>query len=767
MCGRLFVAIETAAVLMLAGPAWGQGVQDPSLLDDIGPGWSPAPCPDTGQPPVGPTVCFAPDDAASDAALTIGAIPADPRVDPRAYVEASAGFASGRPIQTPGLAVAAGRVANSGGQTVVTIVLVAGDHLYTLILVTTGRDPSEAEAFLLDVARRQEERAGRLAAPPEEGSATGRELDRLLITPAAGSGLEIAGTFEAPLDLGDIGAEARSEEVVELLRDAPSRMRILSTAGVPVFFVELSEHPYDEFAATALGEIVGMPLDRVEIDGAAVPDAVGFRFSSDEGNALGIAFRKGRYQAIILSLAPALGADEGIAARGLSDLASRQADLLPSGDTAPYFFPSTASSIGVTVGLTTAICGGALGLGRLVAARRRKRSRSTSGLDAGPPGALPAVDDVTRAGAMLRRRGSALVVADVVALNAIVVGVLGLTSVLRLPAALTVGLLVVGTVGGIAFTAGWARSEVRRSRRTDDVVREMRPSAAGVVGGALALVLLVVGLALAATGLAGLTFGPSLSGLERSQRFGVEPALLHVITLVAGVVLLVIGGFVVRLARMWARASADRLRARDPRRPVLYLRSFEDDDLQLPSVVSARRPFLELFAQRGSDPFEESIAWQLAPYGPIVAIGRPGRSIHSLGAARELLPDEIWRPAVSERMAAAGAIVVTIGSTDGLRWELAQLVSGGHLGRTVFVVPPTDLDAIRERWRFTVEALRAAAAKVEDIPVASERILVATIDREGEWWVAVADLRDEATYRVAVDRAFGRLAGPETQGPPA
>jgi hypothetical protein len=359
------------------------------------------------------------------------------------------------------------------------------------------------------------------------------------------------------------------------------------------------------------------------------------------------------------------------------------------------------------------------------------------------------------------------VVADVVALNAIVVGVLGLTSVLRLPAALTIGLLVVGTVGGIAFTAWWARSEVRRSRRTDDVARAMRPSTAGVVGGALALALLVIGLALAGTGLAGLTFGPSLSGLERSQLFGVEPALLDVITLVAGVVLLVIGGFVVRLARMWARASADRLRARDPRRPVLYLRSFEDDDLQLPTVVSARRPFLELFAQRGSDPFEESIAWQLAPYGPIVAIGRPGRSIHSLGAARELLPDEIWRAAVSERMAAAGAIVVTIGSTDGLRWELAQLVSGGHLGRTVFVVPPTDVDAIRERWRFTVEALRAADANVADVPVVTEQILVATIGYEGDWWVAVADVRDEATYRVAVDRAFGRLARLETQSAPA
>jgi hypothetical protein len=756
MRGRLFVAIGAFAAVMLAGPAWGQSVQDPPFVEDVGPGWSPASCPETGQVPVGPSVCFAPEDPASAEWLTIGAVPVDLTTDPRVYVDLSTAAFPGEAFPTPGLAYAAGRSADIGGLTV--IVLIAGEHAYTLILAT-DRPPSEAQAFLLEVARQQEALAGRPDVEPA-GQPPTHALDRLLVTPPPGSGLEVAQTTDAPGDLSGIGSEARSQEVADLVQEAPTRLRILAAGEVPLFFVVLSEQPYDEFAATGLGAIIDMELEPLELGPGAVPDAVGFRFPADQGGTMGVAFRKGRYLSYIFT--PPLGAGEEVTARGLTEIARLQASLLPAGETAPYFFPSTATSIGVTAGLTTAIAGGALALGRLAAALRRRRTRTK-----GPVDGVPGVEDVTRAAGDLRRRGTTLVVVDVVAMNAIVVGALGVTDVVLMPAALAVGLLVVGAFGGIVFTAWWARSEVRRSHDAEGFAHELHPSVGGVAGGAVALALLVLGLGLASTGLAGLTFGPSLSGLERSQSLGVEPTVLDVGTLVLGVLLLVIGGFSVRLARKWGRVSAERLRARDPRPPVLYLRSFEDDDLVLPAVLSARRPFLELFAVRGSDPFEESIAWQVSAYGPVVAIGRPGRSIASLGAARDLLPDDVWRTGVSERMAAAGAIIVTIGSTDGLRWEMAQLVSGGYLDRTVFVVPPTDDEAIRERWRFTTEALNAAGANVAELPVAPERILAAATVRAGDWWVAVGDLRDEATYRVAMDRALTGIARLGTQAVPA
>ena len=209
---------------------------------------------------------------------------------------------------------------------------------------------------------------------------------------------------------------------------------------------------------------------------------------------------------------------------------------------------------------------------------------------------------------------------------------------------------------------------------------------------------------------------------------------------------------------MWSRASATRLRQLDQRPPILYLRSFHDDALPLPSVVSARRPFLELFVPRGSDPFEEAVAWELAPYGPVVAVGRPGRSLASLGAARDHLADDEWQAGVIERMAAARAVVIAIGATRGLHWEIGAIVAHHHLAKTIFLFPPTGLTAHHERWRSTAGALRGAGTLVPPLPGDPDRTLTAVLDGHGQWHVAEGARRDEASYRVAVDVAMAALA---------
>jgi hypothetical protein len=250
-----------------------------------------------------------------------------------------------------------------------------------------------------------------------------------------------------------------------------------------------------------------------------------------------------------------------------------------------------------------------------------------------------------------------------------------------------------------------------------------------------------------------------LRDLELAQRLDIAPRWLAAAEVAAGAVTLALAAAAVRLARMWARAGGRKLRDRDRRPPVLYLRSFEDDALRVATIMSARRPFLELFTSRGTGPFEESVTWQISPYGPVVAVGRPGRSLASLGAARDHLPDEVWRTEVARRMAESRAIVVVIGGTEGLRWEMTQIVLGGHLARTVFVLPPAEPDAVRHRWHATATALAAAGVALPALPVPPERSLAAVADPAGAWWVAVADHRDEGSFRMALDEAIARLAG--------
>jgi len=196
----------------------------------------------------------------------------------------------------------------------------------------------------------------------------------------------------------------------------------------------------------------------------------------------------------------------------------------------------------------------------------------------------------------------------------------------------------------------------------------------------------------------------------------------------------------------------------DRRPAALYLRSFGDDRLPLPMIASARRPLLELFSPRGADPFEEAVAWELNSYGPVVAVGRPGRSLASLGAAREHLTDDTWRDHVAERMDHAAVIAIATGETEGLAWELGEVVRGGYLDKTVFVFPPVAPTDVAHRWAFTASALAGAGVVPEPLPAPSGLVHTAQVAPDGAVRVTTATRRDEATYRTAVDVALSAAA---------
>jgi hypothetical protein len=217
---------------------------------------------------------------------------------------------------------------------------------------------------------------------------------------------------------------------------------------------------------------------------------------------------------------------------------------------------------------------------------------------------------------------------------------------------------------------------------------------------------------------------------------------------------IVIDSFVLRAARALARVGWREWT--EAVAPIVYLRSFEDDDVQLANVLSARRPFLEFFTLRGRDAFEESVAWELSCYGPVLAIARPGKSHMSLGAARVHLGDEEWKAAISERIAEAKAVVITIGRTPGLAWEISHIVQSGYLGKTVFVVPPVDPQEVQLRWNFIADTLASAGAGKAALSADPACIVVVKVrDVEGTTTAYCADRRDEATYRAAVAAVLG------------
>lgn len=130
--------------------------------------------------------------------------------------------------------------------------------------------------------------------------------------------------------------------------------------------------------------------------------------------------------------------------------------------------------------------------------------------------------------------------------------------------------------------------------------------------------------------------------------------------------------------RLWRRSrrheaiSADEAMKLDARPPLLYLRSFHDDG----GVVSeggALAHWILRATRTGSD--EEAIAKALAQHGPVIAIGKPGEPLPELGAARLYVAHDKWQERVIELMRQARLVVIRIGSSPGVLWEIEQALA--------------------------------------------------------------------------------------------
>ncbi|HYC71914.1 MAG TPA: hypothetical protein VEB66_11945 [Opitutaceae bacterium] len=136
--------------------------------------------------------------------------------------------------------------------------------------------------------------------------------------------------------------------------------------------------------------------------------------------------------------------------------------------------------------------------------------------------------------------------------------------------------------------------------------------------------------------------------------------------------------------RQFRRYGATPSRAvldRDGRPPVVLLRSFQDDDVRLPSGL------LSLHVGK-PDRFEEQVAMALWREGPVIAIGKPGEKLPHFGACREYHDDSTWQARISELLPQAKCVVMIAGLTRALDWELGELRRTGALNKTVFLLPP-------------------------------------------------------------------------------
>lgn len=127
--------------------------------------------------------------------------------------------------------------------------------------------------------------------------------------------------------------------------------------------------------------------------------------------------------------------------------------------------------------------------------------------------------------------------------------------------------------------------------------------------------------------------------------------------------------------------------------PVLYLRSFLADELAERTAVSVFHNNLAFESE------EEQLTSALSSVGPVLAIGNPGESIPTLGAARVYFGDDEWQEAVATLLRAAALVVVRAGPTENVFWEFQRARSACAPERLVLLVPrsPSELEPFLSR----------------------------------------------------------------------
>ena len=694
----------------------------------------------------------------------------------------------------------------------------ARSAVFSALLTTDDVEALPPVATLLDVATRQIARAG---GPPEGADRPAVPADPKL-TPLLPSdpdprfGLSGAVTGGGPDELpAGLGI---SPEVVSFLNRRSStvvRAWTNPATGLAVA-VSLTSYPYEVFAGAALAataddsEVALQP----SAANADVADVLTFTGRGDKAGEVGAALRRGRISAVILVQPGQGGQPEAEAV--VSDLVHQLDQRLPAQASALYRFPpppSTIAGLALTAAIVTAGAAACIGVGRARAWTLRRADApgavalaapgvgsvatgtwSGSGPPVGPGAAGaaraagPGVAVVVRApvagvaaGRPARRRRPLVARSPTWMVTPVPcagagwswwsrsssrsnVIVIALAGDFAWPG---VVVAVLGLAGGLGFTSWWRRRELGAIGPQGAGAPFILPRPAGALVGIISLAVLGIGIAYTFKGLRYLVLKPTLAQLRWSDLLGLSPRGVGLAFTVGGFLVAVLGGALFRVARALGRADTRRLLAVDHRPPVLYLRSFDDDTLPLATIASARRPFFELLSFRGRDPFEEAVAWELATYGPVVAVGRPGRSLASLGAAREHLSDDTWKAQVAGRMHDARAIALAAGETPGLHWEVAQVVAAGHLAKTVFILPPLPADALARRWTFTSAALESAGAVVDELPADVGLVHTVQVGAGGSLAVTTAHERDEASYRTAVDRAMALVPVPPPAAPAA
>ncbi|SOD73502.1 hypothetical protein SAMN05892883_2797 [Jatrophihabitans sp. GAS493] len=176
----------------------------------------------------------------------------------------------------------------------------------------------------------------------------------------------------------------------------------------------------------------------------------------------------------------------------------------------------------------------------------------------------------------------------------------------------------------------------------------------------------------------------------------------------AGAAAILLARVPVDLARRYALAHPARARSYE----IVYLRSFQDDRLSIRARGDSRG-IVDRLTLRHRHGYEQLLVASMQYFGPVVAIGEPGKRLPPTGAFRLYYSDDEWQNAVTRMLRSASYIVLSLGETPSVGWEIIKLREMHLLDRTLFLVPPVRGDARRKRLGLLADQLGIESALLQ------------------------------------------------------
>lgn len=168
-----------------------------------------------------------------------------------------------------------------------------------------------------------------------------------------------------------------------------------------------------------------------------------------------------------------------------------------------------------------------------------------------------------------------------------------------------------------------------------------------------------------------------------------------------------------RLAQRFMRRSLEDVQHVDERAPILFLRSFLNDQVALPPKRFDLEQWLFDGGSRRAN-LDQTLLTEGTVFGPMVALGDPSDPAPPYGAARGYFEHADWQAAVARLCRESAGIVMVLDRTEGVEWEVRHLSEGRYAAKTLLLLSPEDAETDEGR-----AMLRKAASRIFGLEITS------------------------------------------------